>query len=223
MLYNRCMSTFPLFPLNLVLFPGLPVKLNIFEPRYKQMLKRCLETGDMFGVVLIRRGRESLGPLADPFLIGCTAQLIQVEQTPDERYDITAIGRERFRITSLDRMSFPYLTGSIEMYPFSAPADTPLQDNARQLRPWVKRYFDVLSEASNAQMDSRYLPNDPMGLAFLATYLLQIPPEEKQKILEIEQAVQVIRAVTALYRREVALLKRLVQTEGKNQQGFWLN
>jgi Lon protease-like protein len=223
MLYNPRMSNLALFPLHTVLFPGLPMKLNIFEPRYKQMLKRCLETGDLFGVVLIRRGRESLGPLADPYLIGCTAQMIQVEQTPDDRYDITAIGRERFRIISLDRTSFPYLIGKVEMYPFSNPMHTSLHADARQLRPWVKQYFDVLSEASNTQMDSRYLPNDPMGLAFLATYLLQIPPEEKQKILEIAQADQVIRAVTALFRREVALLRRLVQHEGKNQRGFWLN
>ncbi len=217
------MLKLPLFPLNTVLFPGLPLKLNIFEPRYKQMLKRCLETGEMFGVVLIKRGRESLGPLADPYLIGCTAQLVQVEQTPDEHYDVTAIGRDRFRIVSLDRTTHPYLMGNVEMLPFFEPAQTSLHFTAGQLRPWVKRYFDVLAEASHTQMDSRYLPNDPMGLAFLGAYLLQIPADEKQKILEIEQADQVIYAVKELFRREVALLKRLVQTEGKNQRGFWLN
>ncbi len=217
------MLNLPLFPLNTVLFPGLPLKLNIFEPRYKQMLKRCLDTGEKFGVVLIKRGKEALGPLADPYQIGCTAQLVQVEQAPDERYDVTALGRERFRIISLDRTTYPYLSGNVEMLPFPASDPTHLQYSARQLRPWVKRYFDVLSETSNTQMDSRYLPNDPIGLAFLATYLLQIPAEEKQKVLEIEQTDQILESVKALFRREIALLRRLVQSEGKSQRGFWLN
>ncbi len=217
------MLNLPLFPLNTVLFPGLPLKLTIFEPRYKQMLKRCLDTGEKFGVVLIKRGKEALGPLADPYQIGCTAQLVQVEQGRDEHYDVTTIGRERFRIISLDRTTYPYLSGNVELFPFSDGDPTHLQYSARQLRPWVKRYFDVLSETSNTQMDSRYLPNDPIGLAFLATYLLQIPAEEKQKVLEIEQANEVLQSVKALFRREIALLRRLVQSEGKSQRGFWLN
>jgi Lon protease-like protein len=223
MLYNFSMFSIPLFPLNTVLFPGLPLRLNIFEPRYKQMIKRCLETGEKFGIVLIKRGREALGPLADPFLIGCTAQLVQVDPASDERYDITAIGRERFRILSLDRTTFPYLSGTVEMFPFSEQDQTTIQSAAQPLRVWVKRYFDALAEATNTQMDSRYIPNEPMGLAFLATYLLQIPPTEKQTILEMEHTVQLLDAVVALYRREVALIKRLGRDEGKSQRGFWLN
>jgi len=223
MLYNPRMFNLPLFPLNTVLFPGLPLKLNIFEPRYKQMLQRCLETGEMFGVVLIKRGREALGPLADPHLIGCMAKLVQVEQTPDERYDITSVGRDRFRIVSLDRTTYPYLSGTAETFPIVGQDQSALQTADRQLRPWVGRYFDVLSEATNTQMDARYLPNDPLALAFLATYLLQIPSEAKQKVLEIEQADHLVTYVRELFRREVALLKRITQTEGKNQPGFWLN
>ncbi|GAB4577658.1 MAG: LON peptidase substrate-binding domain-containing protein [Anaerolineales bacterium] len=217
------MFSLPLFPLNTVLFPGLPLRLNIFEPRYKQMIKRCLETGEKFGVVLIKKGREALGPLAEPYLIGCTAQLIQVETTPDERYDITAIGRERFRILSLDRVSYPYLAGMVEIYPYMGPDQTLVQSIAQPLRDWVKRYFEALSEATHSEMDARYIPNDPMGLAFLATYLLQIPPAEKQKILEIEHTDQMLEAVIELYRREVVFIKRLVKDEGKSQRGFYLN
>ncbi|HNB50309.1 MAG TPA: LON peptidase substrate-binding domain-containing protein [Anaerolineales bacterium] len=223
MLYNPVMFSLPLFPLNTVLFPGLPLRLNIFEPRYKQMLKRCLETGEKFGVVLIKRGREALGPLAEPFLIGCTAQLMQVDPTSDERYNITAIGRERFRILSLDRTTFPYLTGTVEIFPFSGQDATMLQIASQPLRHWVKQYFEALAQATNSQMDSQYIPSDPVGLAFLATYLLQIPPEEKQEILEVEDLDQLLHTVVELYRREVALIKRMSKDEGKSQRGFWLN
>ncbi|MCB9133859.1 MAG: LON peptidase substrate-binding domain-containing protein [Anaerolineales bacterium] len=223
MLYNPGMFSLPLFPLNTVLFPGLPLRLNIFEPRYKQMIKRCLETGEKFGIVLIKHGREALGPLAEPYLIGCTAQLVQVDPTPDERYDITAIGRERFRIHSLDRISYPYLSGEVEAFPYTGQDQTTLEITAQPLRDWVKRYFVALAEATNSQMDARYIPNEPVGLAFLATYLLQIPPSEKQEILEIEHIDQMLHAVIELYRREVALIKRLSKDEGKSQRGFWLN
>lgn len=223
MLYNLAMFSLPLFPLNTVLFPGLPLRLNIFEPRYKQMVKRCLETGEKFGIVLIKHGREAMGPLAEPYLVGCSAQLVQVEPTHDERYDITAIGRERFRIHSLDRTSYPYLTGEVETFPYTSLGQPSFEFTARPLRDWVKRYFAALAEATNTQMDSRYIPNEPIGLAFLATYLLQIPPEEKQKILEIEFVDHMLEAVIELYRREVALIKRLSKDEGKSQRGFWLN
>lgn len=223
MLYNLVMLSLPLFPLNTVLFPGLPLRLNIFESRYKQMIKRCLETGEKFGIVLIKHGQESMGPLAEPYLVGCSAQLVQVEPTADERYDITAIGRERFRIHSLDRTSYPYLTGVVESFPFAEKDQMLLEPVARPLREWVKKYFAALAEATNSQMDSRYIPNEPVGLAFLATYLLQIPPEEKQKILEIEFVDQMLKAVIELYRREVALIKRLSKDEGQSQGGFWLN
>lgn len=223
MLYNPGMFELPLFPLNTVLFPGLPLKLNIFEPRYKQMLNRCLDRSEAFGVVLIQFGREALGPLADPYLIGCTAQLVQVEQTPDERFNVTAVGRERFRILSLDRTTFPYLTGMVELFPYQEQENPALQAASQNLRPRVKKYFEVLSKASNMQMESRYLPNDPMALAFLATYLLQMPPDDKQKVLEIAQAVQMISYVNKLYVREVALMNAMLDQEGNNKRGFRAN
>ena len=223
MIYNPGMFELPLFPLNTVLFPGLPLKLNIFEPRYKQMLNRCLQNSESFGVVLIQHGREALGPLAEPYRIGCTAQLVQVEQTPDERFNVTAIGRERFRIFSLDRITYTYLTGMVEIFPFEDRDNPDIHSASRQLRPWVKRYFDVLSEASNMQMESRYLPNDPLALAFLAAYLLQMPPGDKQKVLEIERADQMIAFVHKLYRREVALMSAMLKQEGDSKRGFRLN
>ena len=58
------MITLPLFPLNTVLFPGIPVHLHIFEERYKEMISQCLEARVPFGVVLIKSGPEALGPAA---------------------------------------------------------------------------------------------------------------------------------------------------------------
>jgi Lon protease-like protein len=99
----------PLFPLDVVLFPGAPLPLHIFEPRYKEMIARCIETGDPFGVV--RAARDGLA------VIGCTANVVRVlYQYPDGRSDILTQGVERFEIEQLDD-SLPYLQAEVDCLP----------------------------------------------------------------------------------------------------------
>lgn len=84
----------PLFPLELVLFPGAPLPLHIFEPRYKVMIGLCLERKEEFGIVLARG--EQLA------LTGCTAEILQmVQKYPDGRMDIVTMGRRVFRVQEL--------------------------------------------------------------------------------------------------------------------------
>ena len=81
------MYELPLFPLNTVLFPGMPIKLHIFEERYKLMISRCYTEGQPFGVALIKSGNE-VGRKAEPFLVGCTAVITELEPLPDGRMNI---------------------------------------------------------------------------------------------------------------------------------------
>src|SRR5215207_7429183 len=110
------MMKLPLFPLNTVLFPGMPLSLHIFEDRYKEMISRCLQDNTPFGVLLIKEGVEALGPLAQPHSIGCTAQITQVQPLDEGRMNLIAIGHERFKLLSLD-YALPYLMGDIERFP----------------------------------------------------------------------------------------------------------
>ncbi|MCH8222137.1 MAG: LON peptidase substrate-binding domain-containing protein [Chloroflexi bacterium] len=70
-------ETLPIFPLNTVLFPGAPLPLRIFEPRYREMLKRCLDGDRRFGVALIKSGPEVGGP-AEPHDVGTVARIERV-------------------------------------------------------------------------------------------------------------------------------------------------
>lgn len=82
----------PIFPLELVLFPGTPLPLHIFEPRYKLMISRCVEQHLVFGVVLLQ-GDKLAG-------VGCTAEVIKIiHRRPDGRMDILTQGRDTIRIT----------------------------------------------------------------------------------------------------------------------------
>jgi Lon protease-like protein len=98
----------PLFPLEVVLFPGTLLPLHIFEPRYKQMVRQCLEAHTEFGVVLARR--EGIAP------VGCTAHILHVVRTyPDGRMDIVAAGEAAFEIVEVhDQDPSGLLEGDVE-------------------------------------------------------------------------------------------------------------
>src|SRR5215216_2373888 len=81
----------PLFPLNTVLFPSLPLPLHIFEERYKLMIGTCAVTDNLFGVCLIKEGVEVGGP-AEPFEIGTVARIAEIERMPDGRMNLMTFG-----------------------------------------------------------------------------------------------------------------------------------
>ena len=92
----------PLFPLNTVLFPGANLQLRIFEPRYKTMLKECLDADRRFGVVLIKSGVEAGGP-AEPHPVGTVARIESIGAPTRSGLPLDLVGERRFRVLSLDR------------------------------------------------------------------------------------------------------------------------
>lgn len=215
------MNDLPLFPLNTVLFPGMPLNLHIFEPRYREMIDLCIDTQQPFGVVLIEEGQEALGPLARPHPIGCTAQIVHVERLDDGRMNITAIGMERFQIHQLhhDRS---YLVGTVDMLPLGSDDPARMERAGNRLRPWVERYLSVLAEATDSDaFDPAGLPTDPLALAHLAAAVVQIPAEQKQALLAAAQASELLTSVRAIYRREVALLNAIVSHPPADEEGLF--
>ena len=104
----------PLFPLNTVLFPHMPLPLHVFEERYRTMMRDCLDAGHSFGAVAIREGLET-GP-AIPYEVGTLAKIVRLDRMDDGRINLLVSGASRFRIleTATDR---PYLQGRIEVIP----------------------------------------------------------------------------------------------------------
>lgn len=213
----------PLFPLNTVLFPGMPLTLHIFEERYKLMIEHCLEPRQPFGVVLIRHGKEAFGSFAEPHRIGCTARILDVQPLSEGRMNIIALGQKRFRIQELSHDK-PYLVGSVELFPLVETHKPLLDRTGRKLRPWVKRYMEILTRLSDVNLDPQHLPNDPLVLAYLAAVLLQVPPDKKQELLSTERAVDLLSDMYKLYRREVALLQAMfLEADVENVGRFSIN
>src|SRR4028119_1240665 len=102
----------PIFPLSVVLFPGMPLPLHIFEPRYRLMMSRVLDGDRTFGVALIVDGLEGF-PSTLPAPIGCTAEIVEDTVLPDGRMNLQSEGRRRFRLLSV-RGEDGYLIGTAE-------------------------------------------------------------------------------------------------------------
>lgn len=217
------MLEMPLFPLHMVLFPGTPLRLHIFEDRYKRMINQCIRQKQAFGVVLIRQGAEALGPLAEPYPIGTSAQIVQVQRLPDEKMNITAIGEQRFRVVSLRKDTEPYLVGYVEFYPLPSSDELKLHKAGARLLGWVSQYLGVLASAGAGEFDIDQLTRDPIDLAYQSAAMVQISNIQKQALLSIPDAVELVERMNGVYRREIALLKATLH-EGINGIGsFSLN
>ena len=141
-------TSLPLFPLGTTLFPGVPLPLHVFEPRYRLMIEELLELpADQpreFGVVSLRSGREAgelhdRSGLAD---IGTAAEIIDVQKLPDGRYVLRAMGGRRFRLHEVDTDPAGYLRGSVEWLPDTS--DTPTSDELGALGALFERYLSML-------------------------------------------------------------------------------
>jgi Lon protease-like protein len=135
----------PLFPLHQVLCPGIVLPLHIFEDRYRAMTRHCLDTGEPFGVVLIRDGREvgtkGVATLAG---VGAFAEIREAGRYPDGRYDVLAAATGRFAIDSVDAQREPYLVAEV------TPLDDEVGDEGRAERLAARaiqrfvRYLDLM-------------------------------------------------------------------------------
>jgi Lon protease-like protein len=227
------MFELPIFPLDTVLFPGMPVRLHIFEQRYREMFEHVLSTNRIFGISLIKKGQEALGPLPEPYETGCTARVSGIEKLDDGTFNATVIGDERFRILRMGAGQ-SYLTAFVESAPLQEHHTLEVVRGAHRLRPRLVRYLALLAQfvreddegglTMNVDLTGLQLPEDPMMLLYLAAALVQIPAIEKQPLLEADTAALLLSKVQQIFRRELALLPPLAEvSEEQARVSAWVN
>jgi Lon protease-like protein len=192
-----------LFPLHTVLFPGRPLPLHVFEPRYQELLRDCLESDRRFGVVAIRAGAE-VGCDADLFDVGTIAEIERVEELEDGRANITTRGTDRFRITALVRGP-SYLKAQVAPLA-EPPAGERAALCARALRNVLLPYLAALG--APRQMLER-VPTAPEALAWLAASTLQVEVPALQQLLELDDCGNRLQQTLAILRREVGIIRHL--------------
>ena len=161
----------PLFPLNVVLLPGADLPLHIFEPRYRQMVKTCLEEKSEFGMLLSLPNGVAR--------VGCTAEIrAVVNRYDDGRMDILTVGRAPFRVLEVFPEA-PLLEGHIDY----------LEDREALANPRIHRELVELYEACHTLIYDDYPKNlqgaSPGELSYLVAGTLPMELLWKQQILEL--------------------------------------
>ncbi|MFJ1746797.1 LON peptidase substrate-binding domain-containing protein [Streptomyces sp. NPDC088116] len=224
----------PLFPLNAVLFPGLVLPLNVFEERYRAMMRELLKTDESeprrFAVVAIRDGHEVApsapgmpdgtaapepGPTAgfgpEPLTafhsVGCVADAATIHERPDGSFEVMATGTTRVRLLSVDA-SGPYLTAEVEELPEeTGEGSGALAEGVlRAFRSYQKRLAGARERSLSA---SDELPDEPSVVSYLVAAAAVLDNPSKQRLLEAPDVAARLREELKLLRSETAVIRHL--------------
>jgi Lon protease-like protein len=188
------MSELPLFPLQTVLLPEGRLGLRIFEPRYVDMVARCLRGRNRFGVVAIREGAE-VGP-ATAYDYGTSAEIVDWQQEPGGLLGVLAVGREPFRLLEARREPDGLYVGNIEWLP--EPPRLPLPPVYAPLASVLRRLIEPLAMYRDAQTAF----DDAAWVGGRLIELLPLDLALKQSLLELTDVEQRLeRLASALERR----------------------
>ncbi|MFI5566229.1 LON peptidase substrate-binding domain-containing protein [Streptomyces sp. NPDC051740] len=224
----------PLFPLNTVLFPGLVLPLNVFEERYRAMMRELLKTPEdeprRFAVVAIRDGYEvapsapglpdptavpARGPSAgfgtDPLRafhkVACVADAATVRERADGTFEVLATGTTRVRLLSVDA-SGPYLTAEAE------PLAEDPGDEAGALAEGVLRSFRqyqkrLAGARERSLTTGAELPDEPGVVSYLVAAAMMLDTPTKQRLLQAPDTASRLRDELKLLRAETAVIRHL--------------
>jgi uncharacterized protein len=143
----------PLFPLHTVLCPGIALPLHVFEERYRELVRDCLDASKPFGVVLIRQGREVGGGTISFSAIGTMAEIRQVGRYPDGRFDLLVVGTRRFRIRSVAAGVRPYFVAEVDELDEVVGDDDLARSLANRATRRFVRYLELLQPRDGETAD----------------------------------------------------------------------
>ncbi|MEA2640243.1 MAG: uncharacterized protein QOF51_1637 [Chloroflexota bacterium] len=210
----------PLFPLNTVLFPGMPLPLHIFEPRYREMIGACVREERPFGVVLIKEGRE-VGAPATPFDVGTMARIVGVERLDDGRMNVVTVGTDRFRLLHYSSEKQSYIVADVE--PLTDDADvtaaTSAEQLAKEVTPLIQRYVAMVQVASEQDLSPLELPNEPEGVSFVVGSALRIRNSERQRLLELTSTVTRLSEEKKILERECQTVEQILKARHAGNLG----
>lgn len=199
----RGVTELPLFPLPVVLFPGVPLPLHIFEPRYRQMLEDIGQTNNLFGLAYFD-STTSERDLPAPGQVGCVAEVTETQTFPDGRSNILTIGVIRYRIESYVEHGDPYFVARVNYFEDEDEDDGTLTAAAGD----VAETFTRIARAVRTINDERVnLPDisdtEPQRLSFLVAAAMEVEVEVKQELLELRSTSERLERLRGMLNRAV--------------------
>jgi Lon protease-like protein len=172
-----------LFPLNIVLFPGGPLPLRIFETRYVDMVRNCMRGDQGFGVVLIREGSE-VGP-AETVDVGTMAKIVDFHQLSDGFLGLSCIGEQRFRIAARSRQADGLNLAQVDM--LAAEPVTAVPERHVRLAELLDNVLPQLGEVYEGM---KMHLDDAAWVGYRLAEILPIAASEKQYCLELNDPIE---------------------------------
>jgi Lon protease-like protein len=199
--------TLPLFPLPVVLFPGIALPLHIFEQRYRRMLADCLEGDRRFGLIFLPESTAERELPAGQ--VGCIARIESAEPMPDGRSNIIVAGEERFALDRfVESQAHPYHMAQVSEYADLPEPREPLDALAGD----VRAVFDRVAHAARVITDDRTpvpeLPLDPALLAYRIASLIDTTAAMRYNLLTSRSALARLREVELLLTSAVGSLEQ---------------
>lgn len=194
----------PIFPLSIVLFPGVPLPLHIFEQRYRQMLNDIRVSNNLFGVSYIdsSTSQQEVPPAGH---IGCVAEVSETQTLPDGRSNILTVGVIRYRIEEYLERGDPYLVARVSFFEDEDDDNELLRNSSRE----VAETFTRIARAVRIINDERAnLPDisdtEPQQLSFLVAAAMEVDTDLKQELLEMRSTSERLRRLRDMLARAVA-------------------
>lgn len=197
-------SELPLFPLAIVLFPGVPLPLHIFEPRYRQMLEDIQAGDSLFGLSYFdaSTATREMPPVGS---IGCVAKVTDTQAFPDGRSNILTVGLIRYLIEEYVERRDPYLVVRVSYFEDEDEDNEALKERSHE----VAETFTRIARAVRVINDERAnLPNiadtEPERLSFLVAAAMEVEIEVKQGLLELRSTSERLRRLSDILARAVS-------------------
>lgn len=200
----RGIHELPLFPLPIVLFPGVPLPLHIFEPRYRQMLADIRAHDSLFGLSFFDE-TESEGDVPAIGSIGCVAEVTEVQPLPDSRSNILSIGLIRYRLEAYVDRDAPYLVGRVSFFEDDEESAEFPDERAEE----VSKLFMRIARAVRIINDERASlpelpPTAPERLSFLVAAAMELDTKVKLELLELRSTAERLKRLRDLLARAVS-------------------
>ena len=193
----------PLFPLPVVLFPGVPLPLHIFEPRYRRLLADVRASNNLFGLSYFDAGEGGDRPA--PGHVGCAAEVVEVQPMPDGRSNILTVGVARYRVEEYVERGDPYLVARVEFFADEDDDPRVLERRASEVTEVFMRIARAMRTINDDRTSLPELPeSDPERLSFLVAAVVEMEAEDKQELLELRSTAERLRRIYGMLSQAVA-------------------
>lgn len=199
----RGVRELPLFPLPLVLFPGVPLPLHIFEPRYRRMLADVRASNNLFGLSYFDPA-ASVGEQPPAGHVGCAAEVVEVQPAEDGRSNIMTVGLVRYRAETYVERGDPYLVGRVEFFEDETEDAPLLSKRAREVSEMFTRITRAMRTINDDRSSPPELPeSEPERLSFLVAAVVEMEAEDKQELLELRSTAERLRRLYGMLAQAV--------------------